>query len=119
MKKVYHLKTCQTCQKIIKELGGLEGFEMQNLKEENIDPKMLTWLKRKVGTYEALFSRRSMKYRAWGLHEKDLTEKDYRKYILKEYTFLKRPVIIFEDQVFVGNTRKAVEGAKEAILVAE
>ncbi len=113
MKKVFHLSTCNTCQRIIKELGGLEGFEMQNLKEKNISAKELDFLKKKEGSYEALFSRRSMKYRAWGLHEKELTEEDYRRYILEEYTFLKRPVIVDGEATFVGNTKKVVAAAKE------
>ncbi len=112
MKKVFHLSTCNTCQRIIKELGGLPGFEHQNLKEKNISAKELDFLKEKAGSYEALFNRRSMKYRAWGLHEKELGEKDYRKYILEEYTFLKRPVIVDGGEVFIGNAKKVVEAAK-------
>ncbi|MEZ4957929.1 MAG: ArsC/Spx/MgsR family protein [Saprospiraceae bacterium] len=112
MKNVFHLSTCSTCQRIIKELGGLADFEQQNLKEKNISAKDLDFLKKKAGSYEALFSRRSMKYRAWGLHEKELGEADYRKYILEEYTFLKRPVIVDGEHVFIGNTKNVVEAAK-------
>ncbi len=115
MRKIWYLNSCSTCQRIINELGGLEDFEHQNIKETNISAKDLDWLKEKAGSYEALFSRRSMKYRAWGLHEKTLTEADYRKYILEEYTFLKRPVIVIGEQVFVGNAKKEVEAAKEAL----
>jgi arsenate reductase len=53
-----------------------------------------------------------LKYRELGLNEKKLTEKDYKKYILKEYTFLKRPVMVFNDQIFVGNAPKVVAAAK-------
>jgi len=67
-------------------------------------------MKELAGSYEALFSRRSMKYRPLGLHEKRLTEKDYRKYILQEYTFLKRPVMVVGDAIHIGNTKAAVEG---------
>jgi arsenate reductase len=31
---------------------------------------------------------------------------------LKEYTFLKRPVLIFNDQIFIGNAPKVVAAAK-------
>jgi arsenate reductase-like glutaredoxin family protein len=34
--------------------------------------------------------------------------------MLQEYTFLKRPFIILDGQVFVGNSKKTVEAAKEA-----
>ena len=115
MRKIYHLSSCSTCQRIIKELGGLEGFEMQNIKEEKIKAKQIDEMKKMAGSFEALFSRRSMKYRPMGLHEKEISEKEYRKLILEEYTFLKRPVIIIDDEIFVGNAKKVVAAAKEKL----
>ena len=56
-----------------------------------------------------------MKYRSLGLNEMDLQEQDYKKYILEEYTFLKRPVIIIENEIFVGNSKKVVNAAKEKL----
>lgn len=72
-------------------------------------------MKEKAGSYEALFSRRSMKYKELGLKDKVLGEKDYRKLILQEYTFLKRPVAIVGKQLFAGSEKKTVEGLKEAL----
>jgi arsenate reductase len=68
-------------------------------------------MKELAGSFEALFSRVALKYRALGLNEKKLTEKDYRKYILQEYTFLKRPVMINDGKIFIGNTAKVVAAA--------
>ena len=110
MKKIYHLKSCSTNVRILKELN-LEGVELQNIKEENIDEKTLDFLKEKVGSYEALFSKKAMKYRSMGLNEMELTEQDYKKYILEEYTFIKRPFMINEDQVFIGNAKSVVAEA--------
>jgi len=31
------------------------------------------------------------------------------------YTFLKRPVILVDGQIFVGNSKKTVQAAKEAL----
>lgn len=115
MRKIYHLSSCSTCQRIIKELGGLEGFEMQNIKEEKITAKQIDEMKKMAGSYEALFSRRSMKFRPMGLHEKEISEKEYRQLILEEYTFLKRPVIFINDEIFVGNAKKVVAAAKEKL----
>lgn len=115
MRKIYHLSNCTTCQRIIKDLGGLEDFEQQNIKEEKITPEQLEAMKEKAGSYEALFSRRAMKYKAWNLKEKNLGEDDYKNYILEEYTFLKRPVIFIDDAIFVGNTKKVVEAAAEKL----
>lgn len=112
MKKIYHLENCKTCQKIIKDLNNGEGFELQNIKEEKLTPEQVDFMKDKVGSYEALFSRRAMKYRSMGLNEKTLSEEDYRKHILEEYTFLKRPVVVIGEEVFVGSTKKTLEATK-------
>ena len=113
MKKIYHLAKCSTCQNIINELSPLpKGTSLQDIKTESITEEQLNEMHALAGSYEALFSRRALKYRELGLNEKKLTEKDYKKYILKEYTFLKRPVMVFNDQIFVGNAPKVVAAAK-------
>ena len=112
MRKIYYLASCSTCQRIIKELGGLSDFEMQNIKEEKMMAKQVDQMAKMAGSYESIFSRRAMKYRGLGLHEMKLEEKDYRKYIIEEYTFLKRPVLIIGDEIFVGNSKKVVAAAK-------
>jgi len=40
-----------------------------------------------------------------------LSEQDYRKYMLEEYTFLKRPFMINDEEVFIGNAQKEVDAA--------
>ena len=52
MKKIYHLATCKTCQRIIGELNEGEGFELQNIKEDKITAEQLDDLKEKVGSYQ-------------------------------------------------------------------
>jgi arsenate reductase len=111
MKKIYHLSNCNTCQKIIKEINPSADTILQDIKVENIDGNTLDWLKEKVGSYEALFSKRAIKYRSLGLNEMKLTEDDYRNYLLEEYTFLKRPFMINGENVFIGNAKKEVEAA--------
>lgn len=114
MKKMYHLATCSTCSAIIKETGvDKKGFDLQDIKTEKITAVQLDDMKRLAGSYEALFSRRALKYKEMGLKDKMLTEKDYRNYILDEYTFLKRPVTILNNKIFVGNDRKTVEALKK------
>jgi arsenate reductase len=116
MRKIHHLSTCDTCQRIIKELELKDkGFEFQDIKTENITANELDAAKEKVGSYEALFSKRAQKFRKLGLNEMKLTEADYRKYILEEYTFLKRPFIWIGDEVFVGNAKKTIEAAKAVL----
>lgn len=115
MKKIYHLGSCSTCKRILKELEPLDGVELQEIKSEPITPEQLEQMKALSGSYESLFSRRAMLFRQRGLHEKELSEKDYKELILDHYTFLKRPVIIVGDQIFIGNSKKTVEAAKKVI----
>lgn len=115
MNKCYHLSSCSTCKKILDEAGlAAKGFTLQNIKEEKITPQQLDEMYKLAGSYEALFSRRSMKYRPMGLHEKQLTEEDYKSLILEEYSFLKRPVTIVGKKIFIGNTKEAVAGLVNA-----
>ena len=116
MKKMYHLASCTTCQAIIKETKvDKAGVEMQNIREEKITVKQLDEMKKLAGSYEALFSRRALKYKELGLKNQQLSEEDYKKYILAEDTFLKRPVTIFNNQIFIGNDKKTVEALRKAV----
>jgi arsenate reductase (glutaredoxin) len=116
MKKMYHLATCSTCSAIIKETGAdKKGVALQDIKTVNITADQLDEMKKLAGSYEALFSRRALKYKALGLKDNTLSEKDYRHYILEEYTFLKRPVTILNKQIFIGNDKKTVAALKEAL----
>lgn len=114
MKKIYCLSTCSTCNRILKDIKAAKnGFVLQDIKADKITPAQLDELKEKAGTYEALFSRRAIKYREMGLKDKTLTEKDYRRLILAEYTFLKRPVALAGGEIFVGSEKGTVEALKK------
>jgi arsenate reductase len=116
MKKMYHLANCTTCQAIIRETGiDKKKIEMQDIKTEKISPGQLEEMKKMTGSYESLFSRRAMLYKERGLKNKNLKENDYRDLILEEYTFLKRPVTILGDKIFVGNEKKTVAALKAEI----
>lgn len=114
MKKVYYLSSCNTCKRIMSELPT-KDFVQQDIKTEKITEEQLEEMKQLAGSYEVLFSRVAMKYRQWGLNEKELKEEDYKKYILEEYTFLKRPVFIIENQIFIGNAKKNIAALSEVM----
>ena len=116
MKKVYTLSTCTTSKRILKELDLVQkGFEIQDIKLNAITEPQLEEMKAMAGSYEALFSRIARKYKELGLKDQQLGENDYKKFILEEYTFLKRPVIIADNLIFIGNTKKNIEAAAQAI----
>ena len=50
-----------------------------------------------------------------GLKNEILSERDYRNYILEHYTFLKRPVIVYGQEIFIGNSSKTIEKVKVAL----
>ena len=114
-KKIYYLSTCSTCKRIMKELNIDDSFELQDIKFHPVTKDQLTFLKEKVGSYEALFSKRSRQFSALGLKDQNLTEEDFKKYLLQEYTFLKRPVLIIGGDIFVGNSKKVVAEAKKRL----
>jgi arsenate reductase len=118
MKKIFYLATCNTCKKILDSLDNKDGFELREIKSEGISEAEVDEMARLAGSYEALFSRRAMKYKALGLGEKTLSETDYKNYIMEEYTFLKRPVLLSTDDIFVGNAKKTVD-AMQAFLANE
>ncbi len=113
-KKIYHLSTCDTCRKILAEINT-EGATMVNIREEIIDKETLDWLKKKVGSYEGLFNKRAQKLKEMKPEEKPVKDADFKKLILKDYTFLKRPVIICGDDVWVGNEKATVTSLIAAI----
>lgn len=114
MKKIYHLGTCSTNQKILKSLN-LDEVELQDIKKMPITENQLEEMYQLAGSYEALFSRKAMKYRSLGLNNLSLSEEDYKKHILQEYTFLKRPVAIVNNEIFIGNTKNNIEALQNAL----
>jgi len=112
MKKVYYLNTRSTCVRILKDLNLSSEFVLQDIKTEEITVKQLEQMKALAGSYEVLFSKRAKLYKEMGLKNQQLEERDYKHYILKHYTFLSRPVIIIDDAIFVGNSKKMVEAVK-------
>ncbi len=115
MKKIYHLSTCDTCKRILKEIDPPSAFILQDIKTEAITSEQLEEMKELAGSYEALFSKRARLYREKDLQNEELTEDRYKNLILEHYTFLKRPVIINNDEIFIGNSKKTVAAAKESI----
>jgi arsenate reductase len=114
MKKIYYHGTCTTCERIIKELGlKNKGFIFRDIKADNTTASELEEMKEKAGSYEALFSRVAIKYKS--LKVKPTKESEYKKLILQECTFLKRPVIFIGKEIFVGNSKKVIEAAKAAL----
>ncbi len=115
MKKVYYLKTCNTCIRILKALNLPPEFILQDIKHDAITVKQLEEMKSLAGSYEALFSKRAKLYKEMDLKNQKLEERDYKHYILEHYTFLSRPVIIIDHDIFIGNSKRSVEAVKSKL----
>jgi len=71
------------------------------------------------GSYETLFSRRAMKYKSMGLKDQKLSEKDYKRLITEEYTFLKRPVFVANSWTIKGSFMKISGNDLEEVVVVQ
>ncbi len=106
----FTLSTCDTSKRILKAANiSSPEFVIIDIKKRSITETELDYMKEMTGSYEALFSRRAQKYKSVGLKDKTLSEDDYRSLILQEYTFLKRPIIIIDDSIFIGNSKKNIQ----------
>jgi len=112
MKKVFHLNTCDTCRKILAQFD-LSDWELREIRKEPVTEEELADMYDKTQSYETLFSKKSTQIKLRGLDVKSLTEKDFKELLLDHYTFLKRPVFITDDKIFVGNDKKNVEALRE------
>ena len=107
MKKGYYLSSCSTCKRILSEIEN-DDFDLQDIKNDEITEEQVEQMAELSGSYESLFSRRAQKYKEMGLKDKKLEEQDYKKLILEHYTFLKRPVFVVGEKIYVGNSKKVV-----------
>lgn len=111
--KVFYLSTCNTCKRILGEVNLPKDALLQDVKLNNISAEELDQIAQLSGSYESLFNRRSIKYRELNLKEQKLSEDDYRKYILQEYSMLKRPIFWEGEHLFAGNSKKTIQALEE------
>jgi arsenate reductase len=115
MKKIYHLSSCSTCKRILNELEPSSAYILKDIKQDPITEEQLDEMYELAGSYESLFSKRAQLYKERGLKNEKLVDVDYKNLILEHYTFLKRPVVINNDKIFIGNSKSTVEAAKNTI----
>ncbi|WP_421753967.1 arsenate reductase family protein [Croceimicrobium sp.] len=118
MKRIFYLSTCDTCKRLMKAWNLPKSVYQQDIKKEAIQADQLEHMYKLAGSYEALFSKRARLYKERNLAQADLSESDLRDLILEHYSFLKRPVLIWEDQIFIGNSKQNAE-AVSAIINAQ
>lgn len=95
-----------------------DDVELINIKTHPINADDLETAYRHIGSYEALFNKHARKYKAMSPDEKPTNDADYKKLILSDYTFLKRPVAFIGDTITAGNTQENI-GILQCLLGAK
>lgn len=115
MNKIYYLASCDTCRKIIKSLPKDHNLVFHDIKQNPITIEELEQMHELSGSYEALFSKKAQLYKSMDLKNKSLTEDDFKKYILENYTFLSRPVFIIDGKIYIGNSQQNILQVMKAL----
>ncbi len=115
MNKIYYLASCDTCRKIIKNLPKDNNLVFHDIKQNPITEIELEEMYQLSGSYEALFSKKAQLYKSLDLKNKNLTEADFKKYLLEHYTFLSRPVFIIDGKIYIGNSQPSTLQVMKAL----
>ena len=79
---------------------------LREIKSSPVTPAELENIKAHFASYEELFNKRAVKFRS--IDSSSFKDVDYKKLLLSDYTFLKRPVLLMDDKAFAGNSKKIV-----------
>lgn len=100
----YWLPNCSTCVKAKNhiERHGLRDFELRDIKENPLSRAEVEALAKLLGGANELFSRRAVKYREMKLNERELSKEEMLDLMAEEYTFLKRPILVYKGKAIAG-----------------
>ena len=90
-----------------------DNLILREIKSSPITPTELENIKVHFANYEELFNKRAVKFRS--IDSSSFKDVDYKKLLLSDYTFLKRPVLLMEDKAFAGNSKKNIRQMCSAI----
>lgn len=110
-----YLSSCSTCKRIMELLALPEDLKLIDIKKEPLDTDQLDFLYQNTGSYLALINRRAQLFKQRQIDTQQLTEDSAKNLLLEHYSFLKRPVLVYRDKVFVGNSKAVVAEAKKWI----
>jgi len=93
----------------------LTDFEQREIKSKAVYEEKLQEMYALSESYEALFSKKSTQIKERNIDVKSLQEEDFKKLILEDYRFLKRPVFIINQEIFIGSDKKNIELLREKL----
>ena len=112
MRNFYYLSSCDSCKRIMGTLSLDPSINKIDIKKNPLNISQLEELHTISGSYEVLFSLRAQLYKQRDLKNKILSEETIKELLLEHYTFLKRPVLIFDKTLFIGNSASVVAKVK-------
>ena len=101
--------------RIIKSLGIEDADFLQNLKEQIATTAPLSFLHNYTNSYEKLINKRGLGQDQMKREGTGFSEAVYKALLEKEYSCLKRPILIWNNSVFLGNSKATVAAMKTAL----
>ena len=108
-----YLNSCSTCKRILEDLSLPNEIALIDIKKETLTPAQLEELYQLTGSYETLFNKRAQLFKQRNIDSQNLTESSAKDLLLDHYTFLKRPILVYREKIFVGNSKAEVAAAKK------
>ncbi len=87
----------------------LSDWELREIKTQPISDEELQEMYAQSKSYESLFSKKSQQIKILNIDVKNLTENDFKMLLLQHYSFLKRPVFLTENEIFIGNSKENID----------
>ena len=109
----YYLSSCDSCKKIMKTLALSDDITQIDIKKNPLTVEQLEVLYQLSGSYEALLNKRAQKLKE--IDKSTLNETKIKALLLSHYTFLKRPVLLYQNKLYVGNAKATIAAAKAAL----
>ena len=109
----YYLSSCDTCKRIIKTLDLPKDVNMIDIKKNPLTTAQLDELYQLSGSYEVLLNKRAQKLKE--IDKTTLDENKIKCLLLDHYTYLKRPVLLYKKELFIGNAKSTIAAAKSKI----
>ena len=101
--------------RIIKELGIQDDPFLQDVKQHKATTEQLAFLYAYTNSYEALINKRGRVYAQMKREGTSFSEAVYKSMLEKEYSCLKRPILIWSNEVFLGNAKATITAMKTAL----
>ena len=110
MNQFIYLGSCDTCKRIIREVNLPKNITLRDIKKNPLNTNELKSFKNITGTFRSLLNNRAQKLR--NIDTKNLSEEKIFSLLSEHYTYLKRPILHYNGQLLIGNSKKDIEAIK-------